>query len=485
MRNISNMLHKGNLSARERYILLIQNDVHKAKTGKEVLTEADKDALENWKATNDFEAREWNRLNEGWKHTGRMELEAEFIYKDAQVAYLSQLPIIMKLLYYPGLREMRQSIETLERIKKVTIQEAVEIAAKQKAVKMKEGMDFEYAVYQLAFERLDPEDRKRFNELYADIETDHQYLDQEEIIAHLYNGKTELSDSAKEKLAELIAEKCYNKFAKEYQLFHYFACIPLVEVAKHFLRSKGVEVKGKPLSKNQEADDEDSVTHSDVTYAMEAYATEHNITIPTMLKQGFFIGLEKGILEEYTPLVLSNDVELLNRWLAVKVEARNILQRHIDDGELVIRGRTAQESRKSMLYGKGLYDGELETARRILEDSGIEVTEKGELDEKVAFETFDGNIITGESFYALKADYEFVKKFKGRVDEYDPNLGIVYADDDPEQKGEHLDQELLICGLNNKGEANIFSLYGMSMYKLSILAERNTFFKDEIEDVKN
>ena len=77
MKNFSNMLHRGNLRAREKFLLLIQNEVHKAKTGTEILTPADKDALENWKARNNDEAHEWNRLNDGWKYTGRMEIEAE------------------------------------------------------------------------------------------------------------------------------------------------------------------------------------------------------------------------------------------------------------------------------------------------------------------------------------------------------------------------------------------------------------------------
>ena len=182
--------------------------------------------------------------------------------------------------------------------------------------------------------------------------------------------------------------------------------------------------------------------------------------------------------------MVSNDAELLKRWLAVKVEARNILRKHIDSGELVLRERTAQESRKDMLYSKCLYDGELEVAKKILENIGLEVIGKGEVDEKIAFEPFDGNVITGDSLYGLKAQYEFVNEFKERIDQYEPNLGIVYADDDPNQKNEHLDQELLICGLNNKGDADFFSLYGMSISKLSILAEGNSFFKDEVDDGK-
>ncbi len=478
------MLHRGNLTARERFLLLIKNDVHKMKTGKEILTPADKDALENWHSNNSTEAREWNRLNDGWKYSGRMEIEAELIYKDAKIAYLSQLPIIMKLLSYPGHREMAGCINTLKQIKKVTVEEATEIATKQRAVKIREGVDLEHAVYNLAFQMLSSEDKEKMNELYPDIETDHQYLDQEEILANLYNGKSELSDTAKERLAELVAEKSYNKFAKEYQLFHYFACIPLVEVAKYFLRSKGIKINGKPLSKNQECDDEDSVTCNDVTASVVSYAAEHKISVEEMLKEGLRIGIEAGILNDYRPLSVSNSSELLDRWLSTKVEARNILQGHVISGELVLRERTEEETRKDMLYSKGLYNGELETARKVLENIGIEITEKGEIEEKVAFEPFEGSVISGESLCAFTEDYDFVIKFKEQVDRYDPNLGLVYDENDPDHKSEHLDQELLVCSMNDEGEADIFSMFGMTVSKISALTRGNAFFEEIVEDSK-
>ena len=236
-KNITNLLSRGNLTPREKFLLLIHNDIQRTKTGKDSLTAADKEALENWHAKTNEEAHEWNQLNDGWKLSGRMDIEAELHFKDAQVAHLSQLPVLMNLLVYPADRRAAFSVDALKRIKKVTIDEAIEITKKQKEAKLKEGMDFDYAVYELAFELMNPEDRKRMKELYDDIEFDHQYLDQEEIIANLYGGKDEMSDEAKDKLADLLAEKGYNRFAKEYQLFHYFACIPLLEVARHFLKS--------------------------------------------------------------------------------------------------------------------------------------------------------------------------------------------------------------------------------------------------------
>lgn len=481
----SNMLLKGNLTPTEKFLMLIHDEINKVKTGKEILTPADRDALENWKAQNNSEAHEWNRLNDGFKQTGKMNIEAEFLYKDAQVAYLAELPIITQLLYYPSYREMQGCIKTLKRIKKATVEEAIEVAKKQKEVKLKEGLDFDYAVYQLAFELLSKEDRERMNELYQDIESDHQYLDQEEVIANLLDGKETLTQKAKEKLAILIAERSYNKFAKEYQFFHYFACIPIAEVARYFLKSKGVEVDGKNLSQNQESDDEDSVTHDKIDEVVKKYSEENKVSVEDLLKQGALTWLDEGLLDEYTPLVISNDSELLDRWLKTKIKARTVLLKHIESGELVLRKRIDGEILKDKLYSKDLYDVELDVARKVLENLDLELAvEKGEVDERVVFEEFNDSVITGESLYSFKVEYDFVKKFKERADEYDPNLGIVYSDDDPEHKGDHLDQEFIICSQNGKGDASYFSLYGMSIAMLSSFFDGKLFFKDKVEKGK-
>ncbi|KKT81777.1 MAG: hypothetical protein UW79_C0015G0016 [Candidatus Yanofskybacteria bacterium GW2011_GWA2_44_9] len=478
MKNISNMLGRGNLTPKERYLLLIHNDVQKLKTGKEALTSADKEALESWRAQTNEEAREWNQLNEGWKLSGRMDLEAEFAFKDAQVAYLSQKPIMIEMIFYSSQRQANLYIKNLERIKKVTIEGAAEIAKKQKEAKLKEGLDFDYVVYRLAFELLEDKDRKQMKELYPDIETDHQYLDQEEVIAHLYNGKKELSEEAKDKLAELVAEQSYNKFAEEYQFFHYFACIPILEVAKYFLKTHQIEINNEP--KDQD-DDKDRDLYEEVEDAMKKYAKENETDIKTMIRQACRKWLDHDLLEQYMPLIASNSSELLKSWFRTKAKARKILNKHIASGELVARNRTAEETRKQKLYSKGLIDSELNAAMMVFEKLDLDQP-KGEIDEKKAFEKFSDSVITGESLYAFGGKYEFIDEFKKQADTYDPNLGIVYDKNDPEHEGEHLDQELLICPHNSKGEAVFFSQYGLSIRMISSLLNSMTLFEEYTKD---
>jgi hypothetical protein len=208
-------------------------------------------------------------------------------------------------------------------------------------------------------------------------------------------------------------------------------------------------------------------------------ARDNKIKVEAILKEACLKWLDEDLLEQYTPLVISDDKELFNKWLKTKAEARATLQKLIDKGELKVRERTPDETGQDKLYSKGLYDSELAQAQRALElidaHTRDEILEKAQ-DEPEA--TFSDRVITGESLYNLKGEFEFVKDFKKRVDEYNANLGIVYKDDDPEHKGEHLDQELLIADTNNKGELNIFSLFGLTTKKLKATFEATQFIKE-------
>lgn len=462
MKNITALLQNGNLTPKERYLLLIQNDVIKQKTGKEHLTEADKEALNNWRAKTNEEAREWNKYNDGWRLNGRAMLESEFVYLETRGEHLRKFFLNLNLNFYPLFREQRRLLNRLEKIKVVDVKEALEISNKQREQKIKNGFNFDYAVYELAFESLNEEDKKKFTELYEDVEFDHQYLDQEEIIADLFDGKDKLTEKAKENLAELVAGHAYNAYAGKYQLYHYFACIPLAEVARQFLINKGIKIKGKLLAKNQEADDEDSHTHDEVQEAVEKYAQENKITIETILKESCLKWLSEDLFEQYRPLIISNEKELFERWKKTKVEAKTTLQKFIDKGELKIRKLSKTEMER---------------------DTFVNELNRQKLEKSVLGKQCNSDIlITGDSLYTFASEYKFIKDFKKQVDEYDPNLGMVYADDDIEHKGDNLDREFLIGSRNNKGELNIFSVFGLTLARLKAIFEVTQYIEETEQD---
>jgi len=473
-KNISSLLQKGNLTPKQRYLLIIQNDVAKARTGKEILTEADIKGLEGWHAQTNEEAREWNKYNEGWKLSGRAGIDAEFIYAETKAEHFRKNIMATELAIYPFYRERLNALQALKKIKVVDINEAIAITKKQREQKLKDGLDFDYAIYELAFESLSDEIRKDILILDQEAEYEPSYLEDEETIADLLNGKEELTKEAKEKYAELVADRSYNKYAKEYQLHGAFASLPIMDLAKKWAKDKGIKPRPKDYERLEKTEgrllkevglNADEKT-KDKIYAeikkkegiqsfmdeefkeywaleenlkkiLEDYARDNKTTIKEIIKATCLKWLDEGLLiNEYSPLFNSEEKdtysgdtkhphkEIFKEWLKSKAEARATLQKLIDKGELKIANA----------------------------------------------------IITGESLYNFKGDFKFIKEFKERVDRYDVNLGLVYADDDPEQKGDNLDRELLIAEKDKDGKPAIVSIFGMSLRKIESV--RPHYFKE-------
>ena len=474
-KNISSLLQRGNLTPKQRYLLLIQNDIEKARTGKKILTKADIEALVNWQAKTNEEAREWNKYNEGWKLGGRAGIEAEMIFMQTLAENYRKNIVATELVIYPFYREHLNALQALKKIKVVDINEAVAITNKQREQKLKNGIDFDYAIHQLTFESLSEGIRKDILILDEEAEYEPSYLEDEETIANLLNGKEELSKEAKEKYAELVAERSYNNFEKEYQLDGAFASLPIMDIAKKWAKDKGIKPRpkdyeryekmtGRLKDRPQEKKDEWLLKNS-LKGILEDYARDNKTTIKKILKETLLKWLlEEGLL--YLPLVISKDRdtyngktklthdELFKEWLKAKEKARETLQKLIDKGELKVRERTPDETGQDRLFERG----------------------------REKFLKHSDKVITGESLYSFKGDFKFVKEFKERVDRYDANAGLIYADGDKEHKGENIDRELLIAERDKDGKVNVLSLFGNAIDTIESYFETTRYFKETTKD---
>jgi len=418
MKNFNTLLKKTNLKPKERILLLVANQVSEDRDGKRILTDADIHAIATeWQPKDNDEIREYNRYNEGWKLAGIAELDAQTVYLEAKVAHFKKFFILKEFLFYPFNRDINNKLKLLETIKLVDNQEANEIFKLQKEQKLKDGLALDYAEYKLAFETLADEDKKRFKDLYEDIETDQSFIKDEDILTDLFNGKDELTKEDKEKLAELVVKRAYNSFVKHYQFFNYFACIPLYDIGKRFIKDNSIAIEG-------------DITPDDITKALTDYTNGDRKKADEVLKETFLKMLDEDLFKEHTPLVISDDKDLTVKWSKSKEQAKETIKKLIDKGELKTQD--------------------------------------------------DGKTITGESLYNFKGDYKFIKDFKENADHYDPNLGIVFADSDKEHK-DHLDKELLICDKDKEGEPSLFSLYGLAIKHIKGIFEATQFIKEDNE----
>src|SRR5579859_6561281 len=90
-KDISSLLQRGNMTPKQRVLLMVADSVSEERTGKRILTEAEKHALgEGWRPDNNDQVDEYNRYNQGWKIIGCSELDAQTTFMNAQIVYFQE-----------------------------------------------------------------------------------------------------------------------------------------------------------------------------------------------------------------------------------------------------------------------------------------------------------------------------------------------------------------------------------------------------------
>lgn len=437
-KNITSILQRGNIKPSDRVKLLVADMASKERDGKALLTEADKHALsEGWTPKNNEEVREYNRFNEGWKNVAYAEMDAQTTYLQATNGFLRASKCISYILY-KNYAEKGKTIK--ESIADKAFNSLLEKDKQGEALNLVLeylGLELDYTIYLYAFELAGEELQKDLLALYPDANTERSYLEQEEIIYNLFNGKDKLSQTDKEKLAELIADECFNKHFGEWSFSGYFADIPLLEVVRKWADNNNINyvVSDKDLveaeQRQKQAKDANSLIAGDKSLdtpegkelrkekltakilpeKLTAYAKENKRDIKDIIKDTILKWLDEDLLDEYAPLFMSDKKatcneqdtklthkEVFKKWLEVKAKATETIQGLIDKGDL----KTAKKTREFKRI-KTLIEKLAKETGQTRQDTPITETK---------------TIITGESLYNLKGDYQFIKDFRSQAEDF-------------------------------------------------------------------
>ena len=472
-KNITSILQRGNIKPKDRVLLLVADDVSRERDGKALLTDADRHALsEGWTPKDNNEVKEYNLYNEGRRNIAFGELDAQTTYLNATVGFLRASKYISYILFKNRFTKETKTIKEgianraidsligkydIETIKDTIEGEALkdeitkgkpaiilegeanEIALNNKLNKHNEalnlvlgylGLELDYTIYLYAFELAGEELQKDLLALYPDAKTERSYLEQEEIIYNLFNGKDKLNQTDKEKLAELIADECFNKHSGEWSFSGYFADIPLLEVLEKWGRdNNAIAKKPEDLTKHlkdgkeykdegEEVADLFNAIKKDLTPKLTAYAKENKREIKDIITETILKWLDEDLLDEYAPLFKSDKKatcneqdtklthkELFKKWLDVKAKATETIQGLIDKGEL-------KTERKTKDFGR---------VKKSIEEilaTAIDFKGKTGQDRQDTPITETKTIITGESLYNLKGDYQFIKDFREQAEDF-------------------------------------------------------------------
>ena len=465
-KNITSILQRGNIKPKDRVLLLVADDVSRERDGKALLTDADRHALsEGWTPKDNNEVKEYNLYNEGRRNIAFGELDAQTTYLNATVGFLRASKYISYILFKDRFTKETKTIKEgianraidsligkydIETIKETIEGEALkdqltkgkpaillegeanEIVLNNKLNKHNEalnlvlgylGLELDYTIYLYAFELAGEQLQKDLLALYPDAKTERSYLEQEEIIYSLFNGKDKLSQTDKEKLAELIADECFNKYSGEWSFSGYYADIPLLEVLNKWGRdNNAIAKKPEDLTKHlkdgkeykdegEEVADLFNAIKKDLTPKLTAYAKENKREIKDIITETILKWLDEDLLDEYTPLFMSDEKETCNeqdtklthkelfkKWLDVKAEATKTIQGLIDKGELKTERKIREYKRLKNLYLK------------LAQETGQDRQDTPITETKT--------IITGESLYNLKGDFNFVKDLREQAEDF-------------------------------------------------------------------
>jgi len=417
MRNITTLLARGNFTPKERVLLIVNDAVSKEQKGKGILSEADKHALiEAWTPKDNNEAREYNRYNNAWRTAGFAEMEAQGTYLQARVSCLEAGRVIDYVLFKHPIFTDKDAKNTdardnvriksiisrilADELKTKTDKEALDLVLKCL------GLDYNHTIYLLAFDMAGKDLQKDLLALYPEAKTEQDYLEQEEIIFNLFDGKETLTKEVKEKLAELITDEAYNRYSEEWSFYGYYADLPLIEAGKRLANENG-------LYKELKAETENDLKE-ELAKKLPAYAEKHKTTIKELLKDTIIKWLDEGLfIKEYTPLFKSDIKETCNEqttklthkevfsaWLKTKEKAKETIKELTEKGELKVEKRKRVfKSKKDMITG--VLAGSLGEEWGKKQDGTFEI---------------EKTFITGESLYSLESELNFVKDFKTQVE---------------------------------------------------------------------
>jgi len=407
---------------------MMANVISREKGGKEFLTEADMTALcgEGWTPTNNLEVKEYNRYREGWKTLCSAELDAQTTYLSTLIEYQNMGRYLRDFQFYPIYSEVKEALNELAKIKRVSAKEAIEIISRQRQEKLKEGYEFTQAIYELTFELIGKEYQKKLLKIDEDIATERNYLEEEQELAELYQAKDF------ETIAERVSKNFYNPHSKEYMSFATYACIPLWEVARRYVKENKLPYKEHTEDEDIKLIEARKPTSRDLLVStLVKHAQKKKETVEEIIKTTCLKWIKEGLLEkDHKPLAVCQP-EFLTKWIKTKGKAEEVLQELIDQGELSTQGK------------------------------GEEL------------------ILTGDSLFNTGADYKFIREFKKQIDFYEPDLGLVKG------KGEdYFDRELLITDERFYSRYNAFIRTAKGFFSILSVIEETEKNGEIILDLK-
>lgn len=375
MRNLSNIIKRSNLSPFERVAALVRHNVHKQKTGKDLLTEAQLNNLTQGWSARMGEANEYNRYLEIARLENSMHIDAaSFSYK-AELAAVRNQRVLAH--YLDNLNKGRGDLYNDTMMDGLTEEECLQFALSHTYLEYRDTLHF------FTFENLPLEVRQDLALLDDSVGFSKRYLDDETTLYEMMkDGK--ISKKNTDTLIDTIISRFYFEGIKKmrggterdgFMVGDFFAELPLKEVMHKVAHDAGIA--WKDVDEEKLLDD------------IEAYAKGKDVTMVFLAKESLRLWLDDGLFTEHFAPMFGSDRH--DTWNGDTKKNHKEL--------FAIWYEELEKSRK--------YFASLFSARKL---------KRQEAEMNVLFETKVVEMITGESLYMCREDLEFVRQYKKQLE---------------------------------------------------------------------
>lgn len=332
MKDLTKIIQKGNLTARERALLVVRNDAHLLKTGKTLLSEADLIALTtNWRPETNQEAEQYNKIINLWDLYQKLQIDMQTIYLTTQLA-LSRLEHSASMVYYRS-DSFKQSRN--KTIRGLLVEDDEEFRA---FFLERSGYEYDRLTHLYTFYSLPANIQRDILLLDPSVTSDHTYFFQEEQIARIIGNRKSLTTEDIDALTKTIMDSIpwghelrlpNTKISFKEVIFNmHFAGYPLMEFGRRLASRHNITYESKDELRDKLSE------VNDLQYKLEKVVRD------TIYDASFFdeftpLCMSKGYHTHEGKTVLPHD-ELMKLWIQVKDSVIGTIEAHIDSGKLEV-----------------------------------------------------------------------------------------------------------------------------------------------------
>lgn len=374
MKNLSNILRRSNITPFERVKALVHNDVHREKTGKDILSDSEVYTLtKGWNASTS-QADEYNRYIKIVQLESSMKIDAQMFLSRAEISILRNQRVLDTFLFY---------IKNLKSLAENHLTKDIPLEQSIRFLTQNTYLPYNKLLHIFTFHNLPKDIQKDLLLLDPEISYDEKYLDDHVFLYERFKDSKILNKEDKDLIINKIYSRIYYEGIKRikkstaekdgFLLDTFFGELPIKDLFR-----KLIDIKS----------DTKDVSSDIILDLVEECAENRNITIEKLVKDKLSEWLDQGLfIDEYSSLFMSDCFDTWNG---------NTKKSH---KELFMTWYT--ELQESKQYFQKLFDTNQLTKKTIARDflgmkKGVE-------------------IVTGDSLYTCKKDIEFIQEYKKQI----------------------------------------------------------------------